>query len=690
VTAVTAHFSVDGARLLWRGDGETVLIEPWGRDSVRVRARLMHDVADHDWALLPADPVDATIEVDAERATLTNGRLRVVVTSSTGIQLQTGYDRNFCHLAFFDTSGRLLFQERDAGGSLALVAREHRPTPGGDVRLTASFETAADERLYGMGQYQQDVLDLKGCSLELAHRNSQSSVPFVMSSRGYGFLWHNPAIGRATFAANGTRWEAESTEQLDYWVTAGETPREIARAYADATGHAPMMPERGLGFWQCKLRYSSQDELLAVAREHTRRGLPLDVIVADFFHWPKMGDFRFEDEFWPDPEAMVRELDSLGVELMVSVWPQVSLESENYALMKKENLLVRAERGLDVHMSFEGPSAFLDATNPRARDFVWQRCRQNYGRHGIRTFWLDEAEPEFGLYDYDNYRYHAGPVPQVGNLYPQHYARAFAEGQWGDGETQVVNLLRTAWAGSQRYGALVWSGDIASTFAALRAQITAGIHMGVAGIPWFTTDIGGFHHGDPDDEGFRELLVRWFQFGAFSPVMRLHGDRLPTREVHAADGSRRSPTGGPNEVWSFGDGATPILERYLFAREALRPYLRTVMRDAHDDGQPVLRGLFHEFPADARSWTVKDQYLLGPDLLVAPVVEPGVRARNVMLPTGADWTDLWTGAVHRGGEEIEVDAPLERIPLFVRDGAMPEVVAAVRASLGLRPPALSA
>ena len=681
MSTVTEHFFIEGDRLVWRGDGETVVVEPWGRDSVRVRARLMHDVLDHDWALLAADPVSATIEIEGERATLSNGRLRVVATSRSGIQLQTGYHRNFCHLAFFDASGRLLFAERDAGGSLALVAREHRPIAGGDVRLTASFDTAADEHLYGMGQYQQDVLDLKGSSLELAHRNSQSSVPFVMSSRGYGFLWHNPAIGRATFATNGTRWEAESTEQLDYWVTAGQTPREIARAYADATGHAPMMPERGLGFWQCKLRYSSQEELLSVAREHTRRGLPLDVIVADFFHWPRMGDFRFEQEFWPDPAAMVRELDELGVELMVSVWPQVSLESENYALMKKENLLVRAERGLDVQMSFEGPSVFLDATNPRARDFVWQKCRDNYARHGIRTFWLDEAEPEFGLYDYDNYRYHAGPVPQVGNLYPQHYARAFAEGQWADGETEVVNLLRAAWAGSQRYGALVWSGDIASTFAALRAQITAGIHMGVAGIPWFTTDIGGFHHGDPDDEGFRELLVRWFHFGAFSPVMRLHGDRLPTTPVHAADGSRRSPSGGPNEVWSFGDQVTPILERYLFAREALRPYLREVMREAHRDGQPVLRGLFHEFPADERSRIVKDQYLLGSDLLVAPVLEAGARTRCVLLPEGAGWTDLWTGAVHLGGGEVEVEAPADRVPLFVRDEAHPEIFEAVRRAL---------
>ncbi|MDF2993083.1 MAG: alpha-glucosidase, family 31 of glycosyl hydrolase, partial [Microbacterium sp.] len=192
----------------------------------------------------------------------------------------------------------------------------------------------------------------------------------------------------------------------------------------------------------------------------------------------------------------------------------------------------------------------------------------------------------------------------------------------------------------------------------------------------------GFHHGDPDAEDFRELLVRWFQFGTFCPVMRLHGDRLPTTPVHAADGSRRSPSGGPNEVWSFGDAVTPVLERYLFAREALRPYTREVMRDAHENGQPVLRGLFHEFPHDERCWAVKDQYLFGPDLLVAPVMEAGARARSAILPAGAQWTDLWSGAVFAGGGEVEVEAPLDRIPVFVRDGAVPEVVAAVREALG--------
>nr|WP_241744160.1 TIM-barrel domain-containing protein [Cellulosimicrobium arenosum] len=525
-----------------------------------------------------------------------------------------------------------------------------------------------------MGQYQQHVLDLKGSTFELAHRNSQASVPFVLSSAGYGFLWNDPAIGRATFARNRTEWYAETTRQLDYWVTAGETPAAITRAYADATGHAPMMPERGLGFWQCKLRYWNADQLLEVAREHRRRGLPLDVIVADFFHWPRMGDYRFEDEFWPDPAATVDELRDLGVELMVSVWPQVSLESENYSHLRRENLLVRAERGLDVHMSFEGPSGFLDVTNPEARRWLWETCRRNYSAHGIRTFWLDEAEPEYGVYDFDAYRYHLGSNLRVGNLYPQLFARAFWDGQRADGEEEVVNLVRCAWAGSQRYGALVWSGDISSTFDDMARQVTAGIHMGVAGIPWFTTDIGGFHRGDVADPAFHELLVRWFQLGTFSPVMRLHGDRLPYEDVTAADGSRRLRSGGPNELWSFGDEVYRVLERYVHLRETLRPYVREVMRAAHTDGQPVMRGLFHDFPGDALAWDVADQFLLGADVLVAPVVEAGARERDVYLPAGARWTDAATGQVHDGGRTVRAHAPLDVVPVFLRDGALPHLV----------------
>jgi alpha-D-xyloside xylohydrolase len=413
---------------------------------------------------------------------------------------------------------------------------------------------------------------------------------------------------------------------------------------------------------------------LEVAREHKRRGLPLDVIVADFFHWPRMGDFRFEEEFWPDPRAMVEELRELGVELMVSVWPQVSVESENYPDLRKGNMLVRAERGLDIHMSFQGPSAFIDVTNPDTRAFVWDKCRANYAEHGIRTFWLDEAEPEYGVYDFDNYRYHLGPNLQIGNLYPQLYARTFWDGQRAGGQNDIVNLTRCAWAGSQRYGALVWSGDIRSTFTDLRSQITAGIHMGVAGIPWFTTDIGGFHDGDVRDPAFHELLVRWFQFGAFCPVMRLHGDRKPREQVHAADGSPRLPSGGPNEIWSFGAEVYDILASYLRLREQLRPYTRRVMAEAHTDGQPVMRGLFHDFWHDPPAWDVVDQFLFGPDLLVAPVVQPGATSRQVYLPAGARWTELHSGQTHDGGQHITADAPLAVIPAYTRDGALPQLI----------------
>lgn len=672
-------FLLDGHRLLWRGSGETLVVEPWGTDSVRVRAVLGGPILDSDWALLAPDPAlaaAASVVVgqgagSTEVATLTNGAIRVVATAEEFLDWQAGYTRSRCRLEFFDAAGTLLFAEEEHGGALKLRARDYDALPGGTYRARTSFVAARDEKLYGMGQYQQDILDLKGTTVELAHRNSQVSVPFVMSSAGYGFLWHNPAVGRATFATNRTEWFAESTAQLDYWVTVGATPSDIARSYAEATGHVPMMPEHGLGFWQCKLRYTSQEELLAVAREHTRRGLPIDVIVADFFHWPKMGDFRFEEEFWPDPAAMVAELTELGIELMVSVWPQVSLASENFAELDRLGYLVRSNRGVDIQMSFEGPSRFLDVTNPAAREWLWAKLAANYP--GVKLFWLDEAEPEYAFFEFGAYSYFAGQALEVGNIYPQLFSRAVYDGQVASGQVDSVNLVRCAWAGSQRYGALVWSGDIHSSFASMRRQVTAGIHMGVAGIPWFTTDIGGFGGGHVDDPAFHELLVRWFQMGTFMPVMRLHGDRGPAREVRAADGSRRCSTGADNELWSYGEEVYEILSRYAFLREDLREYTRGLMASAHTDGQPIMRGLFHDFPGDPAAWDVADQFLYGPSLLVAPVLAAGVRSRQVYLPAGSSWTSLSTGTVHDGGAWVEEAAPLGVIPVFARDGALGEL-----------------
>ena len=265
-------------------------------------------------------------------------------------------------------------------------------------------------------------------------------------------------------------------------------------------------------------------------------------------------------------------------------------------------------------------------------------------------------------------------MSEVGNVYPQLFSRAFHDGMTDDGESQVVNLVRCAWAGSQRYGALVWSGDIHSSFSSMRRQVTAGIHMGIAGIPWFTTDIGGFAGGRTDDPAFHELLVRWFQLGTFMPVMRMHGDRGPGEEVLAADGSTRRHSGAANELWSFGEEVYGILSSYVHLREAMRDYTRFVMAQAHTDGQPVMRAVFHEFPDDPAAWDLADQYLFGPDLLIAPVMTAGARSRPVYLPAGAAWTSLRTGEVLSGGQWIEVDAELGVIPVFARDGAAPSLI----------------
>ncbi|WP_347560831.1 TIM-barrel domain-containing protein [Clostridium sp. OM02-18AC] len=228
-----------------------------------------------------------------------------------------------------------------------------------------------DERIYGMGQYQQPYLNLKGLDLELAHRNSQASVPFAISSLGYGFLWNNPGVGRAVFGKNIMSFEVYSTKVLDYWVVVGDTPAEIEEAYAAVAGKVPMMPEYGLGFWQCKLRYQTQEELLEVAREYKRRNLPIDLIVIDFFHWPKQGEWKFDPVYWPEPDAMVQELQEVGIELMVSIWPTVDKTCENYEEMLEKGFLISTERGFRVGLDFQGATIHFDATNPGAREYVW-------------------------------------------------------------------------------------------------------------------------------------------------------------------------------------------------------------------------------------------------------------------------------------------------------------------------------
>ena len=650
-------------RLIFHYDAEEMWIEPWGADAVRVRATKNCEMPDENWALLKPEDSACSITVSEDGADLVNGKLKVHVTGRGKITM-------------YNQDGKLLLEEywrnrRDVTdpkcSAIEVEAREFRPNIGGNYHLTARFESLdRNEKIYGMGQYQQPYLNLKGADLEMAHRNSQASVPFAVSSLGYGILWNNPGIGRAVFGSNIMSFENYAAKAMDYWFVAGDTPAEIVRGYGKAAGTVPVMREYGLGFWQCKLRYQTQEELLEVAREYKRRNLPIDVIVVDYFHWPKQGEWKFDPVYWPDPEAMIRELKEMGIELMVSIWPTVDRDSENYEEMLEKGYLIRTERGFRTGLDFMGATIHYDATNPEARKYLWNKAKKNYYDKGIKVFWLDEAEPEYTAYDFDNYRYYRGTDLEIGNIYPVEYAKTFYEGMEEEGQENIVNLLRCAWAGSQKYGALVWSGDIASSFSSMRNQLAAGLNMGMAGIPWWTTDIGGFHGGDPDDPAFRELFVRWFQWGTFCPVMRLHGDREPRQPQFGTTGGAACCSGAANEVWSYGEEVYKICGKYMGMREEMREYTRELMRETHETGAPVMRTLFYEFPEDKTCWEVEDEYMYGGRYLVAPVLEAGVKSRRVYLPAGCSWQLQETGEVYAGGKWADIPVTLETMPVFIR------------------------
>lgn len=657
-------FEINGSALVCSRLGETLRIEPWGRDSLRVRAAMLPEFTGRNWALTePVEPANPVITT-GEQASITNGRIRAEVNQAgvlsfykDGALILREYFRNY--------DGTISRESR----CLKIPSREWKGVTGGsEYTLNVKFESNKDEKIFGMGQYQQERMNMKGCVLELAQRNSQISIPFAVSSLGYGFLWNNPAVGRAAFGMNYYEWIAQATREMDYWITAAGTPKQILENYTAVTGRAEMFPEDLMGLWQCKLRYRTQDEVLEVARRYQAEGIQLDQIVIDFFHWTLQGDWKFDRTYWPDPKAMVDELHAMGIKVIVSVWPTVDRRSENFGPMLERGLLMRTERGALQTYDYQGDCVEIDTFNPEARKYIWEVCKRNYYDLGVDAFWLDNTEPDLGVYDFDHYRYCAGPALSVSNLYPQMFSRAFYDEMSRLQAAPVVNLLRCGWAGSQKYGNVIWSGDVPSTFEAFADQIQCGLNMGLAGIPWWTADIGGFMTDDAKDPDFQQLLIRWYQFAVYSPVLRMHGDRGP-HDIPPLDGRNWGGgylhTGQPNELWSYGEENYAIMRKYYDLRIAMHDYIKSLYAEAHENGSPLLRAMFYEFPEDEKCWELQDQYMFGAKYLVAPVLQLGQFRREVYLPAGR-WKLTSTGQVYPGGQTAAVDAPIDYMPVFER------------------------
>ena len=353
----------EGNRIIWETAGELVYIEPYGRDAIRFRSsKSLRIDGELNWTLEePAPPQGVIIEADDEKASMTNGKIQVTITGDGTVTYRN------------TRTGKVLLEEYWIDGRAHTAplrrAREYRVTSGNQFKISLYFKAEPGEHFYGMGQDANDCFDLKGSTVELLQKNGKCTIPYTYSSRGYGFIWNNPAIGRAEFVNNHTMWHVQCAKQIDYVVIAGDTPGEINEKFTAVTGRAPMLPEWAAGFWQCKLRYETQEELLQVAREYKKRGLPISVIVIDYFHWTMQGEWKFDPEKWPDPKAMVSELESMGIKLMVSIWPTIDPRSENYAYMREHNYILRGERGVDVVFMFFGPQTYVDTTHPGAREF---------------------------------------------------------------------------------------------------------------------------------------------------------------------------------------------------------------------------------------------------------------------------------------------------------------------------------
>lgn len=632
----------DELGLTLRHAAGTTRVEFWDKGIVRVR----HGAA----AALPADtslvviakPLPTTWQYrdEGDRLYLTTANLRVELTKDQGL------------VEFRNAQGTVVLAEAPPA-----TAGTPAPAPRPATAVGQSFRLDPKEAVYGLGQHQEGRMNYIGRRVRLLQQNTQVAVPLLLSSKGYALLWDNAAVtdvdvGAADKAC--VSWASEAGEGVDYYFLYGPSPDQAIAAYRQLTGAAPMLGRWAWGFWQCRERYGSQQELLDVVAEYRRRGVPLDGIIQDWLYWAPApwGSHEFDPKRYPDPAGMVQTLHDQHVHLLISVWPKFDVGGRNLAELEQAGAAYNA---VIPYVAPKGQGKWYDPFSPAGRQIYWQQIRKQLFDYGVDGWWLDASEPELsGKWgEFREFQTAAGPGARVFNAYPLMHTTAVYQGQRAASSTRrVLILTRSAFAGQQRNASIVWSGDIRGSWEVFARQIPAGLNLAASGIPYWNTDIGGFFGGDPADPKYAELFTRWFQFGAFCPMFRVHG------------------TGKPKELWRFPPATQPILADTIALRYRLLPYLYAVSWQVTSAGSTMMRPLVMDFADDPQVLGIADQYMFGPALLVAPVIRAGQTARAVYLPAGTKWFDFRTGRVFAGGQAVQVEAPLKTLPLFVRAGAI--------------------
>ncbi|WP_136688621.1 glycoside hydrolase family 31 protein [Halorhabdus amylolytica] len=656
---------------------------------------------------LPDDDVDWTVRTGSETCSVSTDEVTLAV------------DRETAAFTWRDADGTRYVGEPTSGGKhIAEVSPEEKAV-GDDVSgpepslSRTAYETkvaldfADDEAIYGLGQHEEGIDDYRDHMQHLYQTNTKVAMPAIVSTRGYGILWDTYSLAAFHDDQHGSYFWSECDDQLEFYFVAGPDLDDVVAGFRALTGDPTLFPKWAYGFVQSKERYETQSELLSVVEEYRNREIPLDVIVQDWQYWPSEGETNFApdnqpDAEWgqwgqksfdadrfPDPDQLTADLHDLGVKLMISVWPNMHSGRDRKEM--EDNGFIMDET--DIVPGPENEQGYYDVFDPNARALYWKHADDGLFSHGVDAWWCDSTEPyaaDWSLDDelqpFERTRHNANALktvidPEYINAYSLLHSKGIYEGQRETTEDKrVVNLTRSGYPGQHRYGAITWSGDVEATWDRLEKQIADGLQFTATGNPRWTLDVGGFfvdsapqwfidgnYPDGHEDEGYRELYTRWFQFGTFLPMLRSHG------------------TDTPREVWRFGepgDRTYDTIVKFDELRYRLLPYIYSLAGWETHREYTMFRHLSFDFREDEAVHDIVDQFMFGPSLMVCPVTEPmyygpesepldgTVQAREVYLPEGTDWFDFWTGRRYDGGQTILADAPLEKVPIFVPAGSI--------------------
>jgi alpha-D-xyloside xylohydrolase len=561
---------------------------------------------------------------------------------------QARVNRTTGAVGFYDLNDRSILQEAANGRKFAQASAQGVVA----TSVRQAFVLAPGELIYGLGQHQSGVWNYRGTTVHLQQQNMEVGLPVLVSSKGYGLLWDNPTVTDVEVGVKGKAevvdWNSEVGAVVDYYFMFGPTADDVIRDYRKLTGAAPLMPKWLWGFWQCKERYQTQEEITGIVAEYRELGVPLDGIIQDWQYWrqDEWGSHQFDPARYLNPAAMVKTLHDMNVHVLISVWPKFDLGLTN---------LAELEQAGAVYQPVIAGQKWYDPFSPAGRLIYWEQISKQLFSLGFDGWWLDASEPELdgNWGEFRTLQTAAGLGVTVFNAYPLMHTTGVYQGQRTQTNAKRVCILtRSAYAGQQRNAAITWSGDIKGNWDVFAKQIPAGLNFSISGIPYWNTDIGGFFSGNPANKGYQELFTRWFQFGAFNPMFRVHG------------------TGANKEVWRWDKPTQKILEKYIRLRYRMLPYIYSVSWQVTSEGGTMMRPLMMDFVDDPQALDNGDQFLFGPAMMVCPVTQEGATNRSVYLPKQSDWYDFWTGKRESGGSRVTAASPIETIPLFARAGTI--------------------